>query len=323
MTFSVPKHEEQFLVPVRLEIERPGLSLGEIIGALRHHSLSILSAAVCGTLIGLIAAFTLTPIYRAEIVALPVQSRTGADLLGGLVSRIGDLGALAGIGLESTDSRKTEALAVLRSREFTYEFLTDEHLLRRLFEDTWDAGREQWKVDRWHAEPTLEDGFLFFDERVRHILEDRQSGLITLTIDWHDRHEAARWANQLIDRLNIRMRERAITDASKSIEYLTSQLEKTELVELRQSIFELLEAQMQSIMIARVHEEYAFTVVDRPTAPDEDKFVWPKRFLFVVFGFLFGGIGAYAFWILKARVPIKAECASATRLGGSPDPKPQ
>ena len=56
----------------------------------------------------------------------------------------------------------------------------------------------------------------------------------------------------LVERVNRDLRQRAIAEADASIAYLNSELAKTSVVELRESLYRLLENQTKTIMFARV-----------------------------------------------------------------------
>ena len=56
--------------------------------------------------------------------------------------------------------------------------------------------------------------------------------------------QVSRWANLLVKRINRHLRELAIQDAKKSMEYLNTELTKTHIVELQQAIANLLEARV-------------------------------------------------------------------------------
>jgi len=246
----------------------------------------VASVFVCGALL-LTAAYFMTPIYRATTVFVPASAgRSGVGgLLGGAFGSLGDLASLAGVNLGAAGGTETEeALAVLRSRQFTEAFIHDENLMPVLFAKKWDAQRQAWKSDV--PPPTPAEAYKYFNDRVRSIAQDKKTGLITMQIDWRDRLEATRWANELIVRLNAEMRARAIAKADASVGYLEEELNKTTVVGTRDAISRLMEAQIRQRMIANVTREYAFRVVDAAIAPDNKDVLKPKKAMF-----LLGGLG--------------------------------
>jgi uncharacterized protein involved in exopolysaccharide biosynthesis len=103
-------------------------------------------------------------------------------------------------------------------------------------------------------------------------------------IDWRDPVEAARWANELVSRVNAEMRDRAIKKSEASLAFLERELQSTTLVETRQAINRLIEAQIKQRMLANVSHEYAFRVVDPAIAPDRDDVAKPKKLLALAAG---------------------------------------
>ena len=248
----------------------------------------LLSGSVlAGLIIGVVLAFSITPLYRAETVLAPVPDPgqlPGIDALGGQLGGIAGLLGLAGVG----QSRTQEYLAALRSHLLTNKFITENKLIPILFEDDYDQETGKWKQGKDEEEPSIEDAYKRFDERVRRINASKQTGLITVAIDWRDPEIASRWANGLIRLANNELREQAIEFGEKSITYLNQELERTNVVEIQQAIYKLIEAQIQNIMIANVREEYAFRVIDPAVIPDVDDRISPNRPLIIV---IFLGIG--------------------------------
>jgi uncharacterized protein involved in exopolysaccharide biosynthesis len=242
----------------------------------------------------LAAAFLLTPIYRATTVVVDASaSRDGMGSLASALGQLGGLASIAGIDLSGAGAEREEALAVLRSREFTEGFLQENQLLPELFHRRWDAQAGRWKgaEEDW---PTPAQAFRFFDKRVRTVSRDKLTGLITVEIEWRDRLKAAQWANALVERLNAEMRSRAIASTSAAVGYLEKELAATSAVETRGAIARLMEAQINQRMVANVTKEYAFRVVDRALPSDAKDEVRPNKPLLAalgpVLGLLFGAL---------------------------------
>lgn len=239
-------------------------------------------------------AFLATEWYRAEVVLAPAESRSTPALAG----QLGGLAALAGISVGGNDS--VEAVAILRSRGFTRAFIEDLELLPILFSDDWDGERRRWKGDNPQEHPDLTDGVRFFLERVLSVSEDKRSGLVYMGVEWKDADVAAQWATMLVERLNFVVRQRALTAADRNVTYLQSELLKTQLVTLQQSIGRLLEIELQKLMLARGTEEFAFKILDAAHPPREP--VWPKRLLTILVGALVGAmLGTVTVFILHVR----------------------
>lgn len=219
--------------------------------------------------------FLTRPLYRATSVLTSASLERGDGVASLASGALGGLASTIGLGLPR-DADTEEALAVLHSRELTEGFIKDKQLMPRLFPRKWDSAAGHWKTDKEH-EPTLAQGFKYFDKKIRTIAEDRKTGLITMEIEWFDRAEAAQWAIELIQRVNAEMRSRAISKSDASLHYLQDELQRTSEVEVRTALAHLMEAQIKKRMIANVTQDYSLRFVDRPVADDGEKPVWPQK----------------------------------------------
>jgi uncharacterized protein involved in exopolysaccharide biosynthesis len=226
------------------------------------------------------AAFLLTPKYRAIAVLVSAGTGQPASSLMGALGGLDTLASAAGLNLGATDARIQEALAVLQSRELTERFIQDRQLMPVLFYQRWDPVHARWKG----RTPTLAQVFKFFDQHVRTVTRDKQTGLITLAIVWRDPDQAASWANDLIARLNAEMRARTIARVTASIDYLQKELATTSEIDTRRAMDQVMETQINERMLATVTEDYALRVVDRALPPDPKDIYSPNRPLLLIFG---------------------------------------
>lgn len=250
----------------------------------------IIMSVIASTLVFAAYAFLSTRIYTAATVFISASSdRSGlGDSLRG---SIGGLASLAGINLGSLGgggAETQEALAVLKSRQFTEAFINERQLMPKLFPKAWDESTKSWKPSK-HP-PTPAKAYKYFNTKVRSIVEDKKTGLVELRIDWKDRNEAAAWANDLLDRLNQEMRRRAMVSADASVGYLERELKTTDQVATREAINRLIETQVKQRMLANVTQEYAFRVVDKALPADANDPVKPRKLLLLVAGPLVGGV---------------------------------
>jgi uncharacterized protein involved in exopolysaccharide biosynthesis len=257
------------------------MDLRVIIAQVAAHPWWVVASVVLFTVAITTAAFVLTPIYRASTVLIPAKSDNTSDAGGGgLAGGLGGMASLVGITLGQGDALTEEAVAVLKSREFTERFIEDRHLMPVLYAKQWDAQAGKWKVDEKH-QPTPARAFRYFDKKIRIIVPEKKTSLITLNIDWKDRIAAADWANDLVQRLNLEMRKREMTRADSAVGYLEREFETTTAVATREAIGHLIEIQVKQRMLASVTQEFAFRVVDHAVPPDRDDRYFPNRLLMV------------------------------------------
>jgi uncharacterized protein involved in exopolysaccharide biosynthesis len=249
----------------------------------------------------------MNPVYVAQTVLAPAPLDS-KGMSGGIGSALGSLGGLAALaGITGGNAGATEeALAVLRSREFTEKFIRDKNLLPLLYPDLWDAKANDWNVPA-SKQPSYARAFERFDKKVREIATDKRTGLVTLTIEWRNPVVAATWANDMVVSLNAEMRNRAMLESNAAIGHLEKELGATSTVETRLAIGRLMEAQINRRMLASVTQEYSFRVMDRALPPDARDKVRPKMALLgalgVMFGAIFGAIAALIHDSLRRRRP--------------------
>ncbi len=229
--------------------------------------------------------------YTAEVLLKPMDSRQGLSNQG---SALGGLATLAGISMGTSPS--AEQIAVLTSRELTSAFIEEKNLLPVLFPRLWDAQARRWKPDV-EKPPDLRDGVRYFGKKIRSVVEEKKTGLVTLSVDWTDAETAALWANSLVERTNDRMRQRALTEAETNVAYLKEQLAMSSLVTMQQSIGRVLESELQKLLLARANNEFAFRILDHPEIPKRPS--KPQRVLIIAAGFFGGGGISVAFLMFR------------------------
>ncbi len=229
------------------------------------------------------------PIYRVSVTMMS-NSEDDALSLNSLAGQFGGIASIAGLDIASAGNDREAAIATLRSRAFTESFIDERQLLPVLFDDLWDSSLEGWITKQGDEPPSLRDGYRVFDKRVRFIEDDFRTGLIRLVVEWSDPELAAEWANEMVKGVNETIRQDAIRQARSNIEYLDRELQNTNVIELRNAIFRLMEVQIQKAMMANVRENFAFEIIDPAVVPDPEEYVRPNRALIIGIGALFGPI---------------------------------
>jgi uncharacterized protein involved in exopolysaccharide biosynthesis len=277
-----------------VDAPRNDLSLIELLGFLGRHKIIIALYVVIFSVGAGVLAFAMKPMYRSEVVVSPAEGSSGLGDLGG---QLGGLASLAGINIGGGGSKKSdEALEYLRSRAFTAGFIQRHALLPTLFPTKWDSIRNQWR-DAGDV-PTIAEGVKKFTKKVRQIAQDKRTGIVTVSIVWSDRAAAAEWANWLIAEADKALRDRAIAEQNRSIEYLKSENAQTTTVEIANAISKLMETELKNAMVARTRDAYAFKVVDPAVVADPKDRDSPNRILIVVMG---AGLG-FAVGVIAAAV---------------------
>lgn len=257
-----------------------------IVGLLWLWRWWVICSVVACTAAATVLAFVATPVYRASVLLAP----TAAERSGAMSNALGQLGGIAsmvGVNLKSGDAQTQEAIAILKSREFTAAFIQANNLMPELFKSKWNTRSQHWEgaADSW---PTLNKAYKLFNEKIREVSVDTHTGFVTLSIEWPNREEAAAWANQLVEQLNASTRARAVEQARSDIAYLEQELQSTRLMEVRNAINDLIEQEVRQEMVASATPEYSFRVLDKAVPADKDNPFRPRKGLTILAGVMAG-----------------------------------
>jgi uncharacterized protein involved in exopolysaccharide biosynthesis len=264
----------------RDENEEDEIDLLELWRTLLKYKRMILSVTLGAAIVATGVSLTMPNIYRAEILLAPVES---GDSKGGLSSALGGLGglaSLAGISVGGGGSVE-ENLAVLKSKDFLWQFVQDKKLMPILFKDEWDEKTKSWKETDPKKQPGQMDAHrLFTNGGVLSVEKDKKSQLITVAIEWDDAALATEWTNDLVNRLNRYLSQQAIARSERNLNYLKEELMRTQIEEMRKIVFELIANEQKKTMMANTQKDFAFKVLDSAVEPDK-KFK-PKRSIIIV-----------------------------------------
>jgi hypothetical protein len=154
--------------------------------------------------------------------------------------------------------------ARLASRKFTMRFLDQHNIYRFFYPEQWSEERQGW-LDGFA--PDRGAVFTRFRDEVRVISRDEETDIITVAMKWPDPVVARDWANLYVESFNAFIRERTMTDVRRKQAFLESELRRSDVLELQQSIYRLIEAQTAIAMLASGREEYALEIIDPAAIP--------------------------------------------------------
>lgn len=238
--------------------------------AWRYRLLIIVTTLVV-VLAGVYVALTTRPVYKAEVVVTEVPN----DHNGEAGSLTGSLGGLASfVGLNTPAGASQEAAAVLNSRYLSQQFISQHNLVKEIVGNT--------------PRPSLWLAVDQFRTRVLSITELKEKGTTTVALRWTNPQQVAEWANDYVALANEMLRTRALDDSSRAIDYLKAQIQKTDSVDVQRALYNLIESETKTNMLANTRKEYAFAVADPAVIPEQR--VWPKRTLIVGSAGVVGGL---------------------------------
>ena len=278
------------------------ISLVDIVAVLGRRWMFIAAGCAVALIAGALFAFLSTPLYSASVTVQPASGNEGEGLLSQLSSRLGPAAALIGANIGGGASKRNEYIGVLHSRQLGVRFAKERELLPYLFPDRWDAQSRQWVAEEsvlgsillsgnaqgaGSLAPTDSEVFREL-EKIRRIDEDEETGLIAVSFDMTEPELAAQSADAYVALANRVIRDTSVREASRALEYLNTKIAETDIADLRFKMFDLVEAQLETVTLASAREDYAFRVVDPAIVPDRQAF--PRRGLILLLSLAVGAI---------------------------------
>ena len=290
------------------------IELRELFEALWRSKFLILTVVSLFTAFGVIYALSIPNVYKSSALLSPTFDESASP--SGLASQLGGLASIAGINLSANEVSKTQiALHTLKGKSFLFYFINKYSLKPTLLASIgWDSMQDELLFDekqfdvannKWVREvsypktliPSDLEAYNSFVTNNLRVNQDKETGLITITTSHFSPTVAKSIVDNLVLEINSVIKKDEISEANKSIIYLSNEIQKTNVVELKKLFYQLIEQQTQRVMLANVRDDFAFKVIDHAIEP-EDKYK-PKRAIIVaVFSFL-GGFIAILFAILR------------------------
>ena len=296
------------------------IDLRELFSVLWAGKKLIVAITAVFAVVSVLYALSLANEYKASAVVSPATS--GGSSLGSMAGQLGGLASLAGINIGSGESNETqEAMEIMQSWGFMEAFIQTHDLAVPVYAAVgWDKGANSLKLDDdlydaastgWLIEddesgenraPSSWELYEAFNKRVA-VSQDKKSGLINISVEYYSPQIAKQWVDLFISTINEYMRARKLEQVNRNIEYLTIQIEKTAIAEMREVFYQLIEEQTKSKMLAEASPEYAFVTVSRAMVPEEKS--KPKRALVCILGTLLGGMLS-VLWVLVRRYAFES-----------------
>ena len=288
------------------------IDLRELFSVLWAGKILIVAITAVFALVSVGYALSLANQYKASAVVSPAQS--GGSSLGAMAGQLGGLASLAGINIGSGESNETqEAMEIMQSWGFMEAFIQTHDLQVPIYAAIgWDKGSNSLKLNSDLYDATLKHWLIEDDESGENrapsswelyekfrdrvaVSQDKKSGLINISVEYYSPQIAKQWVDLFIITINDYMRARKLEQVNRNIEYLTAQIDKTAIADMREVFYQLVEEQTKSKMLAEASPEYAFVTVSRAMVPEQKS--QPKRALVCILGALLGGMLS-VLWVL-------------------------
>ena len=237
---------------------------------------------------GLIYSLSVQEMYRTDILIAPKSNdqKSGTSISDALS---GYLPIDIGVSPEKSD----QYIEILKSRTFIEDFIRGTNSKSIIFSDKWDKTKNSWIG----SEPSDYKAYSVFRKNIFSINQLAKKNIFKLSIIWHEPEQTKIWANDLINLLNLREREKIINESEKNISFIQKQRSNTAIISLQKSLDDMHLTQLANSMQATVNEEFAFIIID-PAQTPEQKY-YPNKTLIVILSFITGIFLSFLYVIFK------------------------
>ena len=288
------------------------IDLRELFGVLWAGRMKIIAITALFAVVSVIYALSVPDQYKATVLMSPAQSSGGG--LSGALGQLGGLASLAGVSIGGGESSEAQvAQEIMKSWNFIESFIESNDLAVEVYaaegwskssnslqidNDLYDESGSQWLVE---SDDTGELGppssWKLFERflEMLSVSEDKKSGLVSVSIEYYSPLIAKHWLDLYIAAINGHMQERKMAEVTRNISYLEAQIKKTNIAEMQEVFYTIIEEQIKSKMLAEASPDYAFVPVSPSMVPEQKS--QPKRALICVLGTLLGGMLS-VLWVL-------------------------
>ena len=216
------------------------------------------------------------------------------------LSQYSGLAAMAGIKLPSSGEDKTaQVIELMKSRKFVKHLMAFESILPSIMaaksynnrtqellfnQKLYESETKTWKNNEIPSYLEAHSAYL----NMLSVRQDKKTGFIYINIEHISPVFAKEFLELIIREANELLRKKDMDESKQGLEYLTSELSKTPFVEIKESINALIEAQLETQMLAQINQDYILIEIDPPFIPEQKS--KPRRTFICVVGTILGGI---------------------------------
>jgi len=305
------------------------IDLFEIWQAIWLYKFQIIIFTVLTSILSVVYALNLPNQYKAEVLISHANQDNGSSLAS-MAGQLGGLAGLAGINIAGDSNEAMINVERLQSKTFLFEFIHHHGIKVPLMAGlSWDKESKQLLLDEskyndtskvWLSsddevrdpEPTDMETYLAFINILK-IEQNKINGLIEISLEYLDPYLAKEWLMLLINELNEKRRDIEILEKQRSIEFLKKQLAKTNVAEMKNVFYQIIEEQTKSMLLAEVQEDFVFKIIDAAIVPEKKSS--PKRAVICIIGTMLGAIlsvifSLFVFYVKKYRVGLKSQLSN-------------
>ena len=285
------------------------IPIREIFEVLWDKKIIILVATLIVSVLGYIYSISLTDLYESE--TLVISNNDGAQ---SPFSQLGGVASFIGAEIPSTGGEQVEhSIELMKSREFLKHLLQFEEVLPSIMavdsfdEETYkivfnseiyDPNSKQWlKNNIFKGDPTYLKTHTIYKNDLLTINHDKLTGILRIKIT----HESPIFAKKLLELViqetNNILRNIDLNESQEALSHLNEEISKTQLIQVKNSLFTLVQSQLERQMMAKINEDFALKIIDPPFIPESPSS--PRRNLLLLLSAFFGSFLGIFFVLYK------------------------
>ena len=279
------------------EIIKEEIDLKEIFSIIWKGKKKIIILAAIFSILAMIYSLSLPNIYQSKALLSPVAEKSMSKIS----QSYAGLAAFAGLNISSgKDTNTLRALEKVNSFSFFKENILPKIFLPNLVAvDSWNANQNIIEYDnnlynqkskKWADEaeiPSDQKSFKIF-KGILNVTEDSNTGFVTISIKHKSPYISMKWTELVVKELNFFFRSKDKLEAEAAMNYLNTQIARTNFVEVKQAIAQVLQQKTQQLVLIEVTDFYIFEYIDPPKVEEEKD--EPSRALISILGLILGTI---------------------------------
>lgn len=294
------------------------INLLDLIKLIYKEKIKIILVTLIFAIFSIYYALGIKNQYTSYAILLP---STEGSSLSSLARQYSGLASIAGIDIPNSANPLTApqlAEEQLKSLTFFTKYLYDDILVELMAGEEWDkksnsliinqelydSDQKNWIRDvKWPltVKPSAQEAHYRFLTHVSSELE--KSGKLTIFVKHVRPDTAKQWLEIIINAFQEDNKQRNISLAKESIEFLEKEYEKTEIKELKEIISNLLADSIQKLSVSSIEGDNLFLIIQEPFSPLIK--TSPNRAIICISITLLGLFLAILFFIFKSFIRDK------------------
>ena len=288
------------------------IDLGAFFSVIWKGRKTIFYISVVFILVSIIISLFLPNLYKSESLLMIRDTNQSSPL-----SQFSPLASLGGLNLSQSGAGKAEeVIELIKSRDFVKHLIGFENVLLNLMAvKSYDLYNKTSNFDEdiydpisknWIEKPNYLEVHRKYISNILTVSQDKVTKLISIEVEHVSPDFAEEFLKLIIAETNSLKRFRDLENSEKALSFLQNELGRTKLVEMKESINQLIRSQLETRMMAQIYDDYSLIYIEPPFLPDRKS--GPSRSIIVLLSAIMGvffGISAVLIQYFSSRVSKK------------------